>query len=83
MSCPRVRGFCLQAEALQQARQEGSQLEAALQAQLSTVEQLTGERDACKAGAHEASDRSKVCTGRLPQPDLLRQLIARMWCWPC
>lgn len=50
----------VQAEQLQQLRQELGQLEVGLQAQQMAVEQLTAEKDACKAGAHEASDRSKV-----------------------
>ena len=49
-----------QAEALQQLRQDLAQVETAMQAQQIGVDQLTAERDACKAGAHEASDRSKV-----------------------
>ena len=50
----------MQAEALQQTRKELSQLEEEVQEQLTAMEQLTAERDACKSGAHEASDRSKV-----------------------
>lgn len=59
-ACMAFHCWCLQAEALQQLRQELMHLETALQAQQAAVEQLAGERDACKAGAHEASDRSKV-----------------------
>ena len=51
----------MQAEALQQTRRELSQLGEEVREQLMTMEQLTAERDACKSGAHEASDRSKVC----------------------
>lgn len=51
----------MQAEALQQTRRELRQLEEEVQEQLVSMEQLTAERDACKSGAHEASDRSKVC----------------------
>ena len=50
----------MQAEALQQTRKELSQLEEEVREQLTAMEQLTAERDACKSGAHEASDRSKV-----------------------
>ena len=50
----------MQAEALQQTRRELSQLEEEVREQLVALEQLTAERDACKSGAHEASDRSKV-----------------------
>ena len=49
-----------QAEALQQTRRELSQLEEEVQEQQLALEQLVAERDACKSGAHEASDRSKV-----------------------
>ena len=51
----------LQAEALQQTRRELSQLEGEVQGQQQALEQLAAERDACKSGAHEAADRSKVC----------------------
>ena len=44
-----------QAEALQQLRQDLAQVEAAMQAQQMSVDHLTAERDACRAGAHEAS----------------------------
>ena len=54
----------MQAEALQQTRTELSQLVEEVQEQLVAMEQLTAERDACKSGAHEASDRSKVCVLR-------------------
>ena len=34
-----------------------------VQEQQHSLDQLAGERDACKSGAHEAADRSKVHTG--------------------
>lgn len=50
----------MQAEALQQTRKEVRELEVELEGQQKGMDQLAAERDACKAGAHEASDRSKV-----------------------
>lgn len=50
----------VQAEALQQTRKELQQLEGHLQGQQHSMDQLAAERDACKSGAHEAADRSKV-----------------------
>ena len=50
----------VQAEALQQTRKELMQLESGLQGQQQSMDQLAAERDACKSGAHEAADRSKV-----------------------
>ena len=50
----------VQAEALQQTRKEVLQLEGHLQGQQHSMDQLAAERDACKSGAHEAADRSKV-----------------------
>lgn len=62
----------VQAEALQQTRRELSQLEEEVQGQRQALEQLAAERDACKAGAHEATDRSKVCS--LKHKEILYQL---------
>lgn len=49
-----------QAEALQHTRRELSQLEEEVREQQLALEQLAAERDACKSGAYEASERSKV-----------------------
>ncbi|KAL0045830.1 hypothetical protein WJX82_006049 [Trebouxia sp. C0006] len=51
--------FNRQAEALQQTRKQLRELEMGVQEQQHSLDQLAGERDACKSGAHEAADRSK------------------------
>jgi len=45
---------------LQQTRKQLRELEMGVQEQQHSVDQLAGERDACKSGAHEAADRCKV-----------------------
>jgi len=45
---------------LQQTRKQLRELEMGVQEQQHSLDQLAGERDACKSGAHEAADRSKV-----------------------
>jgi len=45
---------------LQQTRKQLRELEMGVQEQQHSLDQLAAERDACKSGAHEAADRSKV-----------------------
>ena len=54
---------CSQAEALQQTRKQLRELEMGVQEQQHSLDQLAAEKDACKSGAHEAADRSKVHAG--------------------
>ena len=45
---------------MQQTRKQLREMEMGVQEQQHSLDQLAAERDACKSGAHEAADRSKV-----------------------